>query len=44
MKILLVSVDGMCPDTLPNIKDISPTITKLLGVEANAEWEGHSLV
>ena len=27
-----------------NIKDIAPTITTLLGVEANSEWEGKSMV
>ena len=27
-----------------NIKDIAPTITKLLGVEPSEDWEGHSLI
>ena len=27
-----------------NIKDIAPTVTKLLGVEADGEWEGKSLI
>ena len=27
-----------------NIKDIAPTISKLLGVEPCEEWEGHSLI
>lgn len=27
-----------------NIKDIAPTITKLLGIEADNEWEGKSLL
>ena len=27
-----------------NIKDIAPTITRLLGVEPDAEWEGNSLI
>lgn len=27
-----------------NIKDIAPTIAKLLGVEPDEEWEGHSLI
>jgi phosphopentomutase len=27
-----------------NIKDIAPTITKILGVEPDPEWEGKSLI
>ena len=27
-----------------NIKDIAPTITKLLGVEPDPDWEGKSLI
>ena len=27
-----------------NIKDIAPTITTLLGVEPDEEWEGKSLI
>lgn len=27
-----------------SIKDIAPTVTKLLGVEADSEWEGKSLI
>ena len=27
-----------------NIKDIAPTITKLLGIEPDPDWEGKSLV
>lgn len=27
-----------------NIKDIAPTVTKVLGVEADKEWEGKSII
>jgi phosphopentomutase len=27
-----------------NIKDLAPTVTKLLGVEPDEEWEGKSLI
>ena len=27
-----------------DIKDIAPTVTALLGVNANSEWEGKSLL
>ena len=27
-----------------NIKDIAPTVTKLLGIEPDPDWEGKSLV
>ena len=27
-----------------NLKDIAPTITRLMGIEPNEEWEGKSLI
>lgn len=31
-------------DSAPNIMDLAPTITRLMGVRAASEWEGQSLV
>ena len=35
--------EGTLPDTT-NIMDLAPTITKLLGVNPDEEWEGKSLI
>ena len=37
------SVNTVIPDGV-SIKDIAPTVTKLLGVDSDAEWEGKSLL
>lgn len=55
MRTLLILVDGMRPDALENfeagkvlknanIKDIAPTVTKLLGVKPGDKWEGKSIL
>ena len=31
-------------DSAPNIMDLAPTITRLMGARAASEWEGQSLV
>ena len=44
MVILGKDVDPAMDLEGANIKDIAPTIVKLLGVEAEPEWEGKSLL
>ena len=44
MIILGAEADRVAELENVNIKDIAPTITALLGVEPDAEWEGKSMV
>ena len=41
--VLNKNINGVNLDNV-NLKDIAPTVTKLIGIEANEEWEGKSLV
>ena len=42
--ILGNGIDTTGDITGANIKDIAPTITKLLGIDPDPDWEGKSLI
>lgn len=49
MKVVLILADGkpFLPGSRPSqvgIKDIAPTVTQLLGVKGDEEWEGKSFL